>query len=301
MSELSPVFILASPRSFTSLICAMLGQHPEAYGVPELNLPLAETLEGLVQRMSGVRQLQLHGLLRTVAQLYAGEQTVLSVDLAKRWILKRLNHTTGEVYTELCRKVAPLRIIDKSPAYAVDLEVLQRIHKTFPDAHYLHLIRHPRSQGQSMMKLGEGILAIASDSFDYSTNPPTVDPQFAWYRTQSNIVDFLSDIPSSQQMRLRGEDVLNNPHIYFEKICQWLGLSWNASIFEAMLHPEDSPYACLGPYSATLGNDPNFLKSPIFVQRKVSPSKLEGALPWRKDGKEFIPMVVKLALDFGYE
>ena len=79
-----PIFILGAPRSFTSLVCTMLGQHPEAYGVPELNLFITETLEQMLQRLKGVRQFQMHGLLRTVSQLYAGEQTILSVDMAYR-------------------------------------------------------------------------------------------------------------------------------------------------------------------------------------------------------------------------
>ncbi|MEO8893977.1 MAG: sulfotransferase, partial [Coleofasciculaceae cyanobacterium] len=82
MSVPQPIFILGAPRSFTSVICAMLGQHPETYGVPELNLFIDETLDQLTQRLKGIRQFQLHGLLRTVAQLYAGEQTILSVDMA---------------------------------------------------------------------------------------------------------------------------------------------------------------------------------------------------------------------------
>ena len=32
----APLFILAPPRSYTSLFNAMIGQHPEAYGLPEL-------------------------------------------------------------------------------------------------------------------------------------------------------------------------------------------------------------------------------------------------------------------------
>ena len=41
-----PVFILAPPRSYTTLICAMLGQHPELYGLPELHLFIAERMKG---------------------------------------------------------------------------------------------------------------------------------------------------------------------------------------------------------------------------------------------------------------
>lgn len=296
-----PLFILASPRSFTSLICAMLGQHPQAYGVPELNLFMTETMDQLIKRMRGSFRLQLQGVLRTVAQLYAGEQTMLSIDMAYRWCLHRSYYNTGEIYQELCQKVAPLRIVDKSPSYSISPEFLNRIKKTFPNAHYLHLVRHPRTQGQSVMKLANGNIAIKTKSFDYSTNPPTVDPQYLWYGMQRNILDFLSTIPPAQQMRLRGEDVLNDTHAHFEKICQWLNFSWDESIYEAMLNPQDSPYACVGPHGAYFGNDPNFLNSPVFHSKPMASTQLAGPLPWRKDNQEFLLPVIKLAQELGYE
>ncbi|HEY9606860.1 MAG TPA: sulfotransferase [Allocoleopsis sp.] len=301
MTVPQPIFILGAPRSFTSVICAMLGQHPETYGVPELNVFLTENLEQLTQRLKGARQFQMHGLLRTVAQLYAGEQTILSVEMAYRWIFSRIHWSTGEVYTELCSKVAPLRIVDKSPAYTTNIDILHRISNTFPNAHYIHLLRHPRTQGESMMRIGEGQMALLMDSIDYSTKPPTVDPQFSWYRIQHNILDFLSTVPPEQQLRIRGEDVLSDPRSHFEKICHWLNLAWDESIFEAMLRPQDSPYASFGPYGVHLGNDPNFLKSPTFRQRPIASSHLDGPLPWRKDNQGFIPVVVSLAQELGYQ
>ncbi|MCP6761636.1 MAG: sulfotransferase [Fischerella sp. CENA71] len=296
-----PLFILGSPRSFTSLICAMLGQHPEAYGMPELNLFITETLEQLLDRLKGVRQFQMHGLLRTVAQLYAGEQTILSVEMARRWVLTRLHQPTGEVYLELSRKVAPLRIVDKSPAYSTHLDILNRMRHYFPNAYYLHLVRHPRTQGKSIMNIADGLMAILANSIDYSTDPPTVDPQVSWYKMQCNILEFLSTIPVEQQMRLRGEDLLSDPRSHFEQLCKWLNLSWDDSIYEVMLQPENSPYACLGPYGAQLGNDPNFLKSPGYRASTIKPSHLEGALPWRPDNQGFTPEVIKMAQELGYE
>lgn len=319
MSVPQPVFILASPRSFTSLTCAMLGQHPELYGVPEINLFIANTLEQLLQDLKDQSRFRkAHGILRTVAQLYAGEQTMLSVQMAQRWLLRHIHWNTGDIYQELCSKVQPLHIIDKSPAYSLELESLNRIRKTFPNAHFLHLVRHPRSQGESVLKLlpqtrlgkdqRRKVVGPPSSpnptlvsSLDPFAETPTVDFQFLWYRMQWMIMQFLSTVPAEQQMRLRGEDVLSNPRLYFEKICRWLGLSWNESAFEAMLHPEDSPFACFGPYGAQFGNDVNFLRSPIFKQKVVKPSQLEGPLPWRRDGEGFHPLVMQLAQELGYE
>jgi hypothetical protein len=118
---------------------------------------------------------------------------------------------------------------------------------------------------------------------------------------QRNILDFLSTIPAEQQMRLRGEDILSDPRSHFEQLCQWLNLAWDESVFQAMLRPEDSSYASIGPYGVHLGNDPNFLKSPAFRYKPLAPSKLEGSLPWREDNKGFLPPVIKLAQELGYE
>ena len=40
----APLFLLAPPRSYTSLMNAMLGQHPQAFGLPELCLFNVSTL-----------------------------------------------------------------------------------------------------------------------------------------------------------------------------------------------------------------------------------------------------------------
>src|SRR5262245_693869 len=96
-----PLIILGSPRSFTSLVCGMLGQHPDAYGMPELNLFMSDSIRVLVGELTGYRQIQMHGLLRAVAQLYAGEQTLVGIDMARRWLLTRFGASTAEVYQEL--------------------------------------------------------------------------------------------------------------------------------------------------------------------------------------------------------
>jgi hypothetical protein len=285
----------------------MLGQHPQAYGVPELNLFVADTVDMMTDAMRAIRQQRLHGLLRTVAQLYSGEQSLRSLEMARRWVLNRNHCNTGDVYRELCCQVAPRRIFDKSPLYVANsTQYLKRINETFPDAYYIHLVRHPKSQGRSMMNISEGLMAILGNSFDCSTVPPTIDPQYWWYDIQLNILEFLKNIKPSHQMFLRGEDVLNDPKFYFEEISRWLGFDWNESILEVMLRPQDSPYACLGPYSAHYGNDPNFLKSPMFKQRSKSDrpqavDSLEGPLPWRSDGKDLTVDVVRIAKEFGYE
>src|SRR5215468_8451633 len=121
---IGPLFVLAPPRSFTSVVCAMLGQHPEMYGLPEVNLFVAETMlerEGLL-----ATPFQHHGLMRTIAQLFAGEQTFQTVLLAKRWLQMRANATCVSVFRELADKVKSKILVDKSPVTVMHSEYLQR-------------------------------------------------------------------------------------------------------------------------------------------------------------------------------
>jgi hypothetical protein len=278
----------------------MVGQHPQCYGMPELNLFLEGTLEELVESMGGYKQIQLHGLLRAVAQIYVGEQTIVSLDAARRWLIRRYKHTTARVYQELCARTAPLIVVDKSPAYALHKESLDRIAKAFPDARYIHLLRHPRSQGDSIMKIAKGAMAVLGNSIDYDTDPPTIDPQIVWCRLQENILGFLEGVPIARQLRLRGEDLLNDPLNGLRGLCRWLEIAEDDVALAAMLHPEDSPYACLGPLGAHLGNDINFLRSPAYRPGTIPMPSLDGPLPWRTDGRAFNERTLRLAHSLGY-
>jgi hypothetical protein len=93
------------------------------------------------------------GLLRAVAQLYGGEQTIQTVALAKRWIQFRLESACVSVMRELAEKVAPRILVEKSPRTARRVEHMQRIRRAFPITKFIHLLRHPRPQSESYLKL----------------------------------------------------------------------------------------------------------------------------------------------------
>ena len=87
-----PLFLLAPPRSYTSLINAMLGQHPQAFGLPELCLFNVNRFKDLwirdTDEMSDDARAR-QGVLRAVAEIYAGEQTRAAVTMGSHWAAVR--------------------------------------------------------------------------------------------------------------------------------------------------------------------------------------------------------------------
>jgi hypothetical protein len=175
-----------------------------------------------------------------------------------------------------------------------------RIREAFPDARYLHLTRHPVGQCKSVMSLYEGTFALFVNSIDFLEDRAIVEPQFAWYDFNINILNFLDTIPPERKMRIRGEDMMSDPPTYLRKVCRWLGLREDQAAIDEMMHPERSPFACFGPLDAMFGNDPNFLSGPTFRPHVVKMPSLNKPVPWREDGKGLMPEVVELAREFGY-
>ena len=293
MASKQPFFILCPLRSFSSVVCTMLGQHPDMYGFPELNLFIADTLGG-VMNIHRLRPHGAHGLYRTLAQLHDGEQTEASVSRAIEWVEQRRSWSSKQVLDYILDWIVPRIGVDKSPRTVMKPEYLRRMHATYPDANYLHLVRHPRSTAISTKELLK-----RNDEWEGLFDADWVDPERVWLRTHKNVVDFAATLPEGQCMRIKGEDLLSDPHLYLPQIAEWLGIRTDRETIEAMLHPEQSPYACFGPENAKYGNDPNFLGKPAFRGGRIKEPSLEGDLDWAP-GQQFSKPVLKLAREFGY-
>jgi hypothetical protein len=296
-----PLFIIAPGRSYTSLIGGMIGQHPDVYGLPEVNLSVADTLGEWLGALAGPLELTRAGLLRLLAHLHEGEQTEEAVLRARQWAMQRGHWSTRAVFDHIQEQVGDRLLVEKSPLNTLRPEHLQRLLRIFPRASFLHLTRNPHTAGKSSFELRK---SLREGKFEGFSNQRTsnLDPEMLWLKSQTNIMDFASGLALGQYMRIKAEVLLRDPQTYLAQICEWLGLSTDADSIAAMLHPENSPFASVGPPTARFGNDPNFLKNPkIDFSRlaKISEPDIEGEISWRP-GERFGAPVLKLARQFGY-
>lgn len=300
----APVILLGPGRSYTTLVAAMLGQHPAHYGLPELNLGLADTVGAWLRISGGGRRPLAHGLLRTLAQVVGGAQTVEQVEAALAWLTANSEMPMEELAALLRAEIAPRALVEKSPLMTTRPVYLQRVLRQFPDARFIHLTRHPRTACDSMLKWQAyaSLLRMGgAESYDRRSDPPVFDPQVHWYLTNALVVEMLDTLPPERWRRLRGEDVLEDPARSLGEICDWLGVDTGPEAIADMLHPEASPFAVTGPPNAPLGGDPGFFSSPALRPFSAPDASLAGPLPWRPDGAGLSDAVVAMAQTFGYD
>ncbi len=301
----SPVLVLAPPRSLSSVVTAMIGEHPELYAIPEIHLFVVDTVGELeyLYRTAGERRRD--GLLRLLAELMFGAQTERTVESAFHWYRRRLDMTTADLAHDLADAIAPLALVDKSVSTVWNMDYLQRAAKVFPEARYVHLTRHPRANCESLMETIHHEPWVSRHMTPEGTTQPAgsdPDPSVLWLKIHQTIVDFLTSIAPERQARVAVEDVVESGGRCLDDVALRFELRVDEAALRAMLHPERSPFARVGPLNAPFGNDPKFLADPALrVLSAQRPASLLDPVPWRTDGGGFSEDVIGLAKEFDYE
>lgn len=292
-----PLFILSPPRSFTTITCAMLGNHPQMFGLAETNLFAAATVEGLL-RFARLRPNAEHGLLRSITELMFGEQSAENVEATRGWLRDNEDMATSDLFRALGDQADGRSLIEKSPLHVYSMAALERMRDGFPDAFYLHLTRHPVPVLASTIKLRERVKGMKGFGRVRQFGQGDLDMTTIWLKPHLTILEFLESVPAERQMRLRGEDLLTEPRLYLPQICAWMGKKSSPAALDAMMRPEASPFARYGPPNAPLGNDPGFMESPELRPFRYDPIDLDAVSVAGDD--EATEVLRHYAMLFGY-
>src|SRR5690606_37684103 len=98
-------------------------------------------------------------------------------------------------------------LVDKTPSYALDLEILKRAETDFDNALYIHLLRHPYAMIRSFEE------AKLDQVFFRYKHPFSVRElaELIWLISHQNILEFLRSIPNERQYCVKFEDLVNQP------------------------------------------------------------------------------------------
>jgi hypothetical protein len=260
-----PLIILSPARSFSSVVSTMIGEHPQLYGFPELHICTSDSLEDVIQWEARRGCPGPPGLLRLIAQELYGVQSQRTITMAIAWFRERKHWSSKKLFDHLLEWVSPKIGVEKSPVTASSIENLERTIAWFPEAWFLHLTRHPVSSRGSI----EEFRVQNRGRHSNNLGRRELDGMLMWYNVHKRIIRFLDTLPTGQWMRIKGEDLLSEPEVYLPQIAGWMGLRTDPEAINAMIHPENSPYACPGPWPARGGNDRKFIRSPTLRHGRV--------------------------------
>jgi hypothetical protein len=213
-SQHSPVFVVGSPRSGTSLTCRLLRGY--------LGVSFGTESQFIVR---------YHQRLRRYGDLAVETNLVrLLTDINRERFFRRTCHNWGwvldrqdvlrsiaertysgvlrAIFTQLADYNGMTRWGDKTPEYSAHLPLLRQL---FPDAQFIHVVRDGRDVALSLRKTSFG-----------PKNPYVAAQQ--WAGAMARIRTFGRSVPAAQFMEIRYETLTERPCESLESIAAYLGV-----------------------------------------------------------------------------
>jgi hypothetical protein len=270
-----PVFILSPPRGLSTVSTALLAGHPAIYGLPEMLTFSAPTIGELLSGVGcgcgapasvhpancRVLRVRLSGPYRAVAELHEGRQDPPAIARARAWLTSRTDWPTERLLDHLLAATAPRIGLEKSPDTVRSKENLARCLRAYPTARYIHLTRHPVAAQRSIQE-HLALLGPQRGPLGYVVSAATI-----WYLSHLRIMRALAALPGHQWMRVRGEDLVNDPGTWLPRVLDWLGLEHDDQVAARMLRTEQWTFAGRGPSGVLFGGDHKFMQRPQLRSR----------------------------------
>ncbi len=203
-------FLISAPRSGSTLLARMLGAHSAIHAPvePHLMPPLAHLgYYATVESAPYDPVITQRGLREFVKGLPGGEEDFLEAQRA----------LTGTLYQRSLEASGRRLFLDKTPAYALVLDFLVRLH---PRARYVVLTRHPVAIWSSYV-----------DSFFDGDHEAAHQRNPVLERYVPAIARFLRERPVPL-LHVTYEELVQDPPAQLTRICEHLGLAFEPAMVE---------------------------------------------------------------------
>jgi thioester reductase-like protein len=270
------IFILSPPRSGSTLLRVMLAGHSRLFAPQELHLAgfadMAAHERHLAPTVLGM------GVIATLAELLTQAG---AWNLYTRWKEQAL--PTAEAYGFLTGHLGGRILVDKSPLWFAPQAVIRRLARLFPNARFVHLVRHPAACiGSFARERFHGIFPQMHGLDPYDCG------EWVWTRVNEGILEAEREIGHGRMHRLYFEDLASDPERTLRRLCPALGIAFEP----ALLTPYEGHRMVSGGRQV---GDPNFTRHRSIRADKAEAFRHE-VLP-----RALQPATRALAEALGYE
>lgn len=210
-----PFFVLGCVRSGTTMLRQILERHPALICPEETHLfrwPYPFGTPDFRNVSTGNRTLRRHREIDGIGEDAFAEMVARS--RTRRELIERYMAAYAER-----RKPDASRWFEKSPQNVYGLQLIAGL---FPEARFLHMVRHPL-EVVSSLKLGK-VMKVAS----------VVGGANYWLEAVAAVHDFASVHPD-RVWQVRYEDFTNQPRRHLEELFGFLGEPWDEAVTENLV------------------------------------------------------------------
>ncbi len=219
------IFILAPPRSGTTLLRVMLAGHPDIFAANELQLLHFDNLNERANAYETKFSLWKEGSIRALMELKN-----ISADEAKSIIQNAEKNTvsTQAFFNTIQGLIGDKILVDKSPSYILDQNALQRAEDIFEKPLYIHLYRHPYSMIKSFQKMRmHQVMYLEEHNYNAQQTGELI-----WQQSHQNAINFLKDIPTERQFNISYEEMIADPETTMKNLCQQFNIDFHPNLIK---------------------------------------------------------------------
>ncbi|MFZ1289535.1 MAG: amino acid adenylation domain-containing protein [Melioribacteraceae bacterium] len=217
------VFILSPPRSGSTLLRVMLEGHDKLFSPPELDLLTYDSLSERKEKLSKEYNLWLEAAVRAIMELRN-----CSVNEAEKIMesFENQNMSVKEFYNQLQIWSGERILVDKTPTYAFDINILKKAEEYFENPKYIHLVRHPYASIYSFIEA-----KLDQNFFRHKHSFSRVElAELIWQTSHDNILNFLDEIPENRKVKVKFEDLVIDSTREMKKISNFLGIEFDEKL-----------------------------------------------------------------------
>jgi hypothetical protein len=237
-----PIFIVAAPRSGSTLLFETLNKHPDIWS-------LANESHGEIENIPGLspRDRHYHSNILTADDATPGVSKELKRIFAERL---RQNEESSYAFLPLGQHPASIRMLEKTPKNALRIPFLNSI---FPDALFIYLHRKPEPNLASMIEAWQsGRFVTYRDLPDWRGLPWSLlltpgwqklpQDELAiitanqWQEANDTIMRDLTALPRNRWRVLTYEDMVRSPKEMLSRLWEFCGLRHDSGAFSEFEH-----------------------------------------------------------------
>ena len=230
-----PIFVVGSPRSGTSILTWCLGQHPNMFPVPESNwmgeFAINVAIAHQIGAARGIYSVLSAMDIRDDELFTAFGRTINDLILHHRTDLERNRETSTQLkisdprWLEAASTAAGPkgRWVDGTPEHSF---YICGLHKLFPDALFIHILRDARAVVRSMLNFdrvaGTQLVANEQEAYDY------------WLRTIRACIEAEQAYGPKVIYRIRYGDLIDSPESTMRSLLDFLDEPYTAKCLEPL-------------------------------------------------------------------